>query len=68
MTPVSNKEISIAKSVIHYARAFCRAGRPAIGLSAPPKNTRIQLNLASLSPMDATNSTCFTEIWRVGCL
>jgi len=66
--PVSNKETFIAGSVIRDDRASRRAGRLAIGLSAPPKNTRIRLNLASLSPMDASSPTCSAAVGRGGSL
>jgi len=62
--PVTNKETCITESVIRDARASRRANRIAIGLSAPPKNTRIRLNLASLSPMDASSPTCSAAVGR----
>jgi len=65
---VSNKETSIAGSVIRDGRASRRACRLAIGLSTPPKNIRIRLNLASLSPMDASSPTCSAAVGRGGSL
>ena len=66
--PLPKKETSIAGSVIRDARASRRAGRIVIGLSAPPKNTRMRLSLASLSPMDASSRTCSTAVGRGGSL
>ena len=64
--PLPKKETSIAGSVIRDARASRRAGRIVIGLSAPPKNTRMRLSLASLSPMDASSRTCSAAVGRGG--